>query len=95
MPAVKIDDSVDPPHYEKTSYKMGTHFMCKGCSVFFSNPKLFNKVAVDERKLERDIAERNSLIDLILKMEVDWGKELKELKDEELKRSGQQTGVSG
>lgn len=28
----------------ETTVHMGTHFMCKGCSVFFSNPRLFNDV---------------------------------------------------
>lgn len=29
-----------------TTVHMGTHFMCKGCSVFFSNPYLFNKLNI-------------------------------------------------
>jgi len=34
---------------QPTTMRMGQHFMCKGCTVFFSNPKLFNLVEVEKR----------------------------------------------
>lgn len=86
LPAIKVDESQSPPKHEKTSYKMGQHFMCKGCSVFFSNPKLFNKVAVDERKLRQEIAERHSLIDMVISMDKEIAKALGEIKDEQRKK---------
>ena len=39
----------------ETSYrKMGGNFMCKGCSVFFNNPRIFNKRAVEETKTNNE-----------------------------------------
>jgi len=35
---------------EEISIKIGQHFMCKGCSVFFNNPNAFNKDKIDGRK---------------------------------------------
>ncbi len=45
LPAVKIsyDEELSEEIKTQTSFRFGTHFMCKGCSVFFSNPKLFRK----------------------------------------------------
>ena len=85
MPAVKVDDSVSPPKYEKINYKMGTHFMCKGCSVFFSNPKQFNKVAIDEKKLREAIATRHSIMDIIMGIDKDMEEMMKEIKDDRKK----------
>jgi len=34
---------------EQTTLRMGTHFMCKGCSIFFSNPKQFNLDNIQRR----------------------------------------------
>ncbi len=42
---------------EDTTVKWGTHFMCKGCSVFFSNPNAFNAVAV-AAKIMKDLADQ-------------------------------------
>lgn len=33
-----------------TSLRLGTHFMCRGCSVFFSNPKLFRADPIREKR---------------------------------------------
>lgn len=49
LPAIRIDESAKPPKYKNISYKMGTHFMCKGCSVFFSNPRIFNDEHIKKR----------------------------------------------
>ncbi len=36
-----------------TTVHYGRHFMCKGCSVFFSNPRLFNAEAVAIKQMQR------------------------------------------
>lgn len=38
---------------------MGRHFMCKGCSVFFSNPNLFNLITIKEKS--KDAEEMSAL----------------------------------
>lgn len=45
LPAHKIelDATTNKEKRNLILFKTGTHFMCKGCSVFFSNPNLFNK----------------------------------------------------
>ena len=40
VPAIRFDSSGN--QVEETVRKINQHFMCKGCSVHFSNPKLFN-----------------------------------------------------
>ena len=85
LPAIKVDESQSPPKHEKTSYKMGQHFMCKGCSVFFSNPKLFNKVAIIQAEMRREAEIRARMQAEIL--EIDWDKEAKEIADEQRKKN--------
>jgi hypothetical protein len=41
LPALKITEEEGKELKKQTSFRFGTHFMCKGCSVFFSNPTLF------------------------------------------------------
>lgn len=37
---------------EPTTLRLGTHFMCRGCSVFFSNPRLFHADPIREKGRE-------------------------------------------
>lgn len=50
LPAVKIyvDEITGEEKRQSTSLRLGTHFMCKGCSVFFGNPNLFNRETMNE-----------------------------------------------
>ena len=42
--AIKVTEQEDGSEVrEPTTVRMGRHFMCKGCSVHFSNPKLFSR----------------------------------------------------
>lgn len=55
LPAIKIReiDKFGPVKMGKTTIRFGTHFMCRGCSVFFSNPKLFNSESIKEKQKAR------------------------------------------
>ena len=44
IPVIKITKGKSVP----TTAHLGQHFMCKGCSVFFSNPRLFNTWAKND-----------------------------------------------
>lgn len=33
----------------EVSIVMGRHFCCKGCSIFFSNPRIFNKTHIESQ----------------------------------------------
>lgn len=44
IPAVKFLKNKDDKEIRvDTQMKTGQHFMCKGCSVFFGNPRIFNR----------------------------------------------------
>lgn len=47
------------PSRKPVSIRMGTHFMCKGCSVFFSNPNLFCRENVNKKKDENYLNKLN------------------------------------
>jgi len=55
VPAISID-SFNSTGTPNTSVHMGQHFMCKGCSVFFSNPRLFNLEAIEQKKGNNNVA---------------------------------------
>ena len=49
LPAKKIDGRGNET---ETTVKFGGYFQCKGCSLHFSNPNLFNAANVAERQLK-------------------------------------------
>jgi hypothetical protein len=65
VPATRIDESTVPPTQSQTSMVTGKHFMCKGCSVHFGNPNLFNAVNVAQRKMKQADTLTKNLFDMI------------------------------
>lgn len=59
LPAVKISKvGGKSGHFkeelrEPTTLRFGTHFMCRNCSVFFSNPKSFNAQAIQDKRANK------------------------------------------
>ena len=48
-PAFRIVTLEDGTEIKKPiMFTTGRHFMCKGCTVFFSNPRKFNKEQINE-----------------------------------------------
>ena len=47
-PAYKVIKNEDGTEVRKPiTYTAGRHFMCRGCSVFFANPRKFNRLNED------------------------------------------------
>ena len=49
-PAKAVSGSGPSERSEKITYRMTKHFFCKGCSVMFNNPNLFNLEAVQDHQ---------------------------------------------
>ena len=69
MERVSVGNS-ESPEYRK----MGTHYMCKGCSVFFNNPRIFNKRATNETRA-------NNMAKLMTWVEEVYEDELKQMRE--------------
>ena len=51
VPASKIEEvGQDKTEITRVHVKIGKHFICRGCSVHFSNPTLFNANTIKEKK---------------------------------------------
>lgn len=65
VPAIRVDESTVPPTQTQTSMVTGKHFMCKGCSVHFGNPNLFNAENVAQRQMKNADALTKNLFQMM------------------------------